>query len=110
MREHHRHDVRPGISGWAQVNGRAYVGWQDRIAYDLEYVEGLSLAFDLKIIWKTLTNLFNRKSVGIEKSGVYSFYDYRKAEWAEQGRQDLIEKAEKEEAEILRKLKEAHLN
>lgn len=109
-REHHRHDVRPGISGWAQVNGRAYVGWQDRIAYDLEYVEGLSLAFDLKIIWKTLTNLFNRKSVGIEKSGVYSFYDYRKAEWAEQGRQDLIEKAEKEEAEILRKLKEAHLN
>lgn len=109
-REHHRHDVRPGISGWAQVNGRAYVRWQDRIAFDLEYVEGLSLAFDLKIIWKTLTNLFNRKSVGVEKSGVYSFYDYRKAEWAEQGRQDLIEKAEKEEAEILRKLKEAHLN
>ena len=109
-REHHRHDVRPGISGWAQVNGRAYVRWQDRIAFDLEYVEALSLAFDLKIIWKTLTNLFNRKSVGIEKSGVYSFYDYRKAEWAEQGRQDLIEKAEKEEAEIMRKLKEAHLN
>ena len=102
-REHHRHDVRPGISGWAQVNGRTSVSWPDRINYDLEYVEHLSFAFDVKILWKTVTKVFKRESVGIEKSGVYSFYDYRKAEWAEQGRQDLIEKAEKEEAEIIRK-------
>ena len=102
-REHHRHDVRPGISGWAQVNGRTSVSWPDRINYDLEYVEHLSFAFDVKILWKTVTKVFKRESVGIEKIGVYSFYDYRKAEWAEQGRQDLIEKAEKEEAEIIRK-------
>lgn len=103
-REHHRHDVRPGISGWAQVNGRAIAGWKERVAYDLEYVDGLSLAFDLKIFGKTLTNLSNHRSVGVEKSGSYSFFDYRKAEWVAQGRQDLIEKAEKEEAEIMRKI------
>ena len=109
-REHHRHDVRPGISGWAQVNGRTSVSWQDRISYDLEYVEHLSFAFDLKILWKTVTKVFKRESVGIEKSGIYSFYDYRRAEWAGQGRQDLIEKAQAEEDAITNKLKEAHQN
>ena len=108
-RERHRHDVRPGISGWAQVNGRTSVSWPDRLAYDLEYVENLSLGFDLKILWKTIAKVFKRESVGIEKSGVYSFYDYRRAEWSEQGRQDLIEKAKKEEAEIRLRLKQANL-
>lgn len=108
-REHHRHDVRPGISGWAQVNGRTSVSWKDRLTFDLEYVENLSLGFDLKILWKTIAKVFKRESVGIEKSGVYSFYDYRRAEWSEQGRQDLIEKAKKEEAEIRLRLKQANL-
>ena len=108
-REHHRHDVRPGISGWAQVNGRTSVSWPDRLTYDLEYVENLSLGFDMKILWKTVTKVFKRESVGIEKSGVYSFYDYRRAEWAEQGRRDLIEKAKNEEAEIRLQLEQANL-
>ena len=73
-------------------------------------MEHLSFAFDLKILWKTVTKVFKRESVGIEKSGIYSFYDYRRAEWAGQGRQDLIEKAQAEEDAITNKLKEAHQN
>ena len=46
--EHHRHDVRPGLSGWAQINGRnAIDSWEQRLEYDLEYVDKISLLFDL---------------------------------------------------------------
>lgn len=45
--EHHRHDVRPGLSGWAQINGRnAIDSWEQRFQYDLEYVKNVSFAFD----------------------------------------------------------------
>ncbi|WP_404455306.1 sugar transferase [Oceanobacillus kapialis] len=49
-----RFKVRPGVTGWAQVNGRKEVPWDERIKYDVEYVEHLSIGFDLKIIFKTL--------------------------------------------------------
>lgn len=52
--EHHRHDIRPGLSGWAQVNGRTVCGWDKKLAYDLEYVNNISFLFDLKIIWKSI--------------------------------------------------------
>ena len=64
----------------------------------------------MKILWRTITKVFKRESVGIEKSGIYSFYDYRRAEWVEQGRQDLIEKAQAEENAIRNKLKKNHRN
>jgi len=58
-RQHRRHDVLPGITGWAQVKGRAGIPWEDRIELDLEYVERRSLLFDLGIlartVWLTIT-------------------------------------------------------
>lgn len=53
-----RFDVRPGITGWAQVNGRKTTLWPDRIKYDVEYVENLSFAFDVKVCFKTISVVF----------------------------------------------------
>lgn len=49
-----RHEVRPGITGWAQVQGRAGIPWEERIELDIEYVDNRSTAMDLKILWKTI--------------------------------------------------------
>ena len=62
---HHgrRHEVKPGISGWAQVNGRNALSWKEKFEYDVHYVENQSFWLDLKIIWKTFAKVF--KSEGI---------------------------------------------
>lgn len=52
--EHHRHDVLPGLTGWAQCNGRNLVSWDEKFKYDLEYVNNISLKMDLKIVFKTI--------------------------------------------------------
>lgn len=52
-RQHRRHEVRPGLTGWAQVQGRAGIPWEERIELDVEYVERRSLALDLRILAKT---------------------------------------------------------
>lgn len=49
-----RHEVKPGITGWAQVQGRAGIPWEERIELDIEYVDSRSLPMDLKILWKTI--------------------------------------------------------
>ena len=94
--EQHRHDVLPGITGWAQVNGRKNVTWPQKLGYDVEYVQNLSLMFDIKIFWLTIYKVLKREDVGIETSGVVSFYDIREAEWKAAGRQDLIDRARAE--------------
>jgi lipopolysaccharide/colanic/teichoic acid biosynthesis glycosyltransferase len=53
-RQRRRLEVRPGITGWAQVNGRAALPWSERIELDLHYIEHRSLALDLRILWRTL--------------------------------------------------------
>ena len=58
--ERHRHDVRPGLTGLAQVNGRNALGWEDRFAYDLEYVEKCSLLMDLKVLGMTVGKVLKR--------------------------------------------------
>jgi sugar transferase EpsL len=62
-----RHDVRPGITGWAQVNGRNALNWEDRFRLDLWYVDHWSLRLDAKIIWKTVRKVLLRD--GISQSG-----------------------------------------
>ena len=62
-RERHRRDVRPGLSGWAQINGRNSVVWEKRFEYDVEYVENISFLFDVKIIFCTLKKVFARSDV-----------------------------------------------
>ena len=91
--EMHRHDVRPGITGWAQVNGRTDLDWPDRIRFDLDYVNHLTLWMDIKVFFLTIYKVFKREKVGVDKSGNYSFFDYRDAQWAAEDRFDLIEEA-----------------
>lgn len=69
-----RHDVRPGITGLAQVSGRNYVKWEDRFRIDLEYIHQLSFWLDLKILFKTVLVVLKRESIEtasfIEHEGV----------------------------------------
>lgn len=62
-----RHDVRPGITGWAQVNGRNDISWQKKFELDLFYVENLSFVFDCKIIFLTALKVLKRS--GVNKEG-----------------------------------------
>ena len=59
-KENHRHDVRPGLTGLAQINGRNALGWEQRFAYDLEYVNHCTFFMDLKIIGMTLGKVLKR--------------------------------------------------
>ena len=58
-----RHEVRPGITGWAQVNGRNAISWEQKFALDVWYVDNRSVALDLHILWLTLRRLFDRSNV-----------------------------------------------
>lgn len=62
-----RHEVRPGITGWAQINGRNSVGWEDKFKLDVWYVDNRSLLLDVKIIWLTVKKVWMRE--GISASG-----------------------------------------
>lgn len=62
-----RHEVRPGITGWAQVNGRNAISWEEKFKYDVWYVDNVSIKLDLKILVKTITKVF--KSEGISQEG-----------------------------------------
>jgi len=61
--QHHRHDVKPGITGWAQVNGRNSISWTQKFEYDLYYIEHQSLYLDLKILWLTFIKVLQRDGV-----------------------------------------------
>lgn len=67
-RERLRHTVRPGISGWAQVNGRNNLSWDQRLELDAYYVEHLALLMDVKIVLTTIKKVLNCKDVTIESS------------------------------------------
>ena len=94
--ENRRHEVRPGITGWAQVHGRKSITWTDKLKYDVEYVDKCSFLLDCKIVWMTIMKVLKREDVGVETSGTNDFNDYRDREWAAQGHQDLIDKAREE--------------
>lgn len=59
-----RHEVRPGITGWAQVNGRNLCKLSKKFEYDVWYVDHCSLSTDIKIIWMTVMNVLSRKNIG----------------------------------------------
>ena len=77
--ERHRHDVRPGLTGLAQVNGRNALGWEDRFKYDLEYVNNLTLGMDLKVLGMTVGKVLKRSGTlsGADQT-VADFDVYRK--------------------------------
>ena len=80
-----RHDVRPGITGWAQVHGRNTLTYSKKFEYDVWYVENISFLVDLKIIYKTIWNVIHKKDVG---NGIENEVDdlgwFEKKEFAEQ--------------------------
>lgn len=61
-----RHNVKPGITGWAQVNGRNAISWEQKFKLDIEYVEKQSFTLDLKILWMTFLNVLQRKDVSAD--------------------------------------------
>ena len=65
-RQARRHDVRPGITGLAQVSGRNNVAWEDRFELDLEYVQNVSLRLDLRILWRTIWGVLTRQGISAE--------------------------------------------
>ena len=65
-----RHEVRPGITGWAQVNGRNAISWQQKFDYDVWYVDHISCLLDMKILWMTVRKVF--RSEGVNASELVS--------------------------------------
>lgn len=61
-----RHEVTPGISGWAQVNGRNAISWEQKFEYDVWYIDNLSLAIDAKIFYLTILNIITKKGINSE--------------------------------------------
>lgn len=69
-----RHNVKPGLSGWAQVNGRNAIRWEDKLKLDLEYIQRVSFIFDFKIILITIKKVIKTESISFE--GMATAEDY----------------------------------
>lgn len=63
-----RHDVVPGITGWAQVNGRNTISWEQKFEYDLWYIDNQNFYLDLKIIWITIKKIIMREGISTDKN------------------------------------------
>lgn len=72
--QHRRHEVRPGLTGWAQVNGRNLVNWQERFRLDVEYVDKMSLWMDIKIMFLTVKTVLVREGISSETSATMEFF------------------------------------
>lgn len=73
-KQRHRHDIRPGLSGLAQVNGRNTIKWEDKLNYDLQYMQKITFMGDMKIVFKTFKAVFVR--AGINTEGMATAEDY----------------------------------
>lgn len=82
--ERRRHSIRPGLTGWAQVNGRTAISWEQRFRYDIEYVDGISFAFDCKILFQTFMKVVKRSDI-VEAGSQGDFDKYRKKQWEDAG-------------------------
>ena len=85
--EHHRHDVRPGLTGWAQVNGRNSVDWDTRFQLDLYYIRNLRFMMDLKILLMTIKKVIYRSDIAEDTRTVEgNFAEIRSKQIKETGR------------------------
>ena len=80
--ENKRHNVKPGITGWAQINGRNALSWEEKFKYDIEYVEKLSFLFDFKIVILTIKKVLKREDISDfkEENKEIDFDKYREME------------------------------
>lgn len=79
--ERHRHDVRPGLTGAAQVNGRNSASWEERFKYDVDYANNITFLGDLKIILKTIEVVLKHSDIGQGEEIPESFHVVRQEEW-----------------------------
>ena len=70
-----RHEVRPGITGWAQVNGRNAISFTERFKYDIYYIDHLSILLDIKIIYMTIVKVFKREGISAEGQATMEPFD-----------------------------------
>jgi lipopolysaccharide/colanic/teichoic acid biosynthesis glycosyltransferase len=84
--QHRRHDVRPGITGWAQVNGRNAIGWEERFQMDVWYVENRNLWLDLKILFLTVVRVIQRKGISADGEATMSVFKGTPESVAREGR------------------------
>lgn len=78
-----RHDVRPGLTGWAQIHGRNAASWKERFDYDIYYVDHCSFFLDMKIIFQTVAVVFKHEGIGQGEDRPESFSSVRQREWDE---------------------------
>ena len=102
--EHHRHDVRPGLTGYAQVHGRNYVTWEDKFKMDLWYVNNLTFKTDLQIVWDSIFVVLKRESIETGSKIVHEGVVYQPMDVERK------ERMEKEKAAAEAKEKEAEQN
>lgn len=69
-KEKHRHDVRPGLTGWAQVHGRNFVDWDSRLSFDIDYVNQITFKGDISIVFKTIVQAVKRKDIAVDTNAV----------------------------------------
>ena len=90
--EKKRHDVRPGLTGLAQVNGRNAVDWPKRFSYDVEYVNNISFIYDVKIILKTIGIVLKKSDVNVRgTTSIIDFDKFRMQQW-ESEKKDVFSK------------------
>jgi lipopolysaccharide/colanic/teichoic acid biosynthesis glycosyltransferase len=77
-KEHHRHDVRPGLTGLAQVNGRNNLSWEEKFSYDLQYINNITFLDDVMIVFKTVKKVFVHEGIGQGEEMPISLYEERK--------------------------------
>ena len=73
--QHHRHDIKPGLTGWAQVNGRNLPSWEERFEHDIYYVNHVSFLMDVKIIFATVRCVFAREGINSEGSATMEAFE-----------------------------------
>jgi sugar transferase EpsL len=73
--QHRRHNVLPGITGWAQINGRNAISWEDKFILDVWYVDNWSFWLDIKILFKTVYKVVSRKNVSAENEVTMSWFE-----------------------------------
>jgi len=74
-RQKKRHDVKPGITGWAQVNGRNAISWEQKFEYDVWYVEHQSCWLDIKILWMTFLKVVNRSDISSDTAATMEKFE-----------------------------------
>lgn len=70
-----RHEVKPGITGWAQINGRNAITWKQKFEFDVWYVDNISFALDLKILWLTFKKVVARENINSATSATMEYFN-----------------------------------